>query len=68
MAPFYEDDVRALADTIGVEKVLLGSDFPHAEGLADPLSFLDELKAFTPGEVRRVMRDNGRSLVVPRPA
>jgi predicted TIM-barrel fold metal-dependent hydrolase len=68
VAPFYEDDVRALADTIGVDKVLLGSDFPHAEGLADPLSFLDELKAFTPAEIRRVMHDNGRSLVVPRPA
>ena len=37
VAPYYEEDVRALADAIGVENVLLGSDFPHAEGLADPL-------------------------------
>ena len=68
VAPFYEDDVRALADAIGVENVLLGSDFPHAEGLADPLAFLDELKDFTPADVRLVMRENGRRLVTPRPA
>ncbi len=63
VAPYYEEDVRALADTIGIDKVLLGSDFPHAEGLADPLSFLDELKAFTPDDVRLVMRENGKRLV-----
>jgi predicted TIM-barrel fold metal-dependent hydrolase len=68
VAPYYEEDVRALADAIGIDKVLLGSDFPHAEGLAEPLSFLDELGAFGPAEVRRIMRDNGRSLVTPRPA
>ena len=67
VAPFYEDDVRALADEIGVDKVLLGSDFPHAEGLADPLAFLDELKDFSPADVRLVMRDNGRGLVTPQP-
>lgn len=68
VAPYYEEDVRELADEIGIDKVLLGSDFPHAEGLADPLSFLEELADFTPDEVRLVMRDNGRSLVTPRPA
>jgi predicted TIM-barrel fold metal-dependent hydrolase len=67
VAPFYEDDVRALADEIGVDKVLLGSDFPHAEGLADPLAFLDELKDFSPADVRLVMRENGRGLVKLRP-
>jgi predicted TIM-barrel fold metal-dependent hydrolase len=68
VAPYYEEDVRALADLIGIENVLLGSDFPHAEGLADPLSFLDELEGFAPAEVRLVMRENGLRLVKPRPA
>ena len=48
--------------------MLLGSDFPHAEGLAEPLSFLDELKDFTAADVRLVMRENGLRLVKPRPA
>jgi predicted TIM-barrel fold metal-dependent hydrolase len=68
VAPYFEEDVRALADAIGVEQVLLGSDFPHAEGLADPRRFVDELEGFTPQEVRLVMRENGRRLVTPRPS
>ena len=36
IAPYYEDDVKLLADTIGVDKILFGSDWPHGEGLADP--------------------------------
>jgi predicted TIM-barrel fold metal-dependent hydrolase len=68
VAPYYEEDVSALAGAIGVENVLLGSDFPHAEGLADPLSFLDELAEFAPDDVRLIMRENGQRLVQPRPA
>ncbi len=68
VAPYFEEDVRALADRIGVENVLLGSDFPHAEGLAEPRRFADELEEFTPKEIRLVMRENGRRLVTPRPA
>ena len=68
VAPYYEEDVSALAEAIGIENVLLGSDFPHAEGLAEPLSFLDELKDFTAADVRLVMRENGLRLVKPRPA
>jgi predicted TIM-barrel fold metal-dependent hydrolase len=65
VAPYYEDDIRAVADLIGAERVLMGSDFPHAEGLADPVRFADDLHGFTPEEVRLVMRDNGRTLVAP---
>ncbi len=34
IAPYYEDDVKLLAETIGVDKILFGSDWPHGEGLA----------------------------------
>jgi predicted TIM-barrel fold metal-dependent hydrolase len=63
VAPYFEEDVRKLADTIGVERVLFGSDWPHGEGLAEPLDFLKELHAFDPTEVRRVMRDNALDLL-----
>ena len=65
VAPYYEEDVRALADRIGVERVLMGSDFPHAEGLAEPVRFVDELKELDAHETRLVMRDNGRKLLEP---
>jgi predicted TIM-barrel fold metal-dependent hydrolase len=58
VAPYYEEDVPALAKCISVDKVLFGSDWPHGEGLASPISFTHELKGFSPEETRKVMRDN----------
>ena len=63
VAPYYEDDIDGLRELIGVDRILFGSDFPHAEGLAEPLRFLDEIENFSKDETRRIMRDNGRSLV-----
>ena len=63
VSPFYEDDVEGLVDLLGTTQVVFGSDFPHAEGLADPLSFREEISNRTRGEVRQIMRDNGRALV-----
>jgi predicted TIM-barrel fold metal-dependent hydrolase len=65
VAPYYEDDVRDLTDRIGPTQVLMGSDWPHAEGLAEPMRFVEDLPGFSPDEVRLVMRDNARRLVTP---
>ena len=48
VAPFYEEPIDEVAAWIGVERVLFGSDYPHPEGLATPLSFLDELSGSDP--------------------
>ncbi len=58
VTPYCEEDLRALADLIGVERILFGSDWPHGEGLADPLDFDKELGDFDEGEIRKIMRDN----------
>jgi predicted TIM-barrel fold metal-dependent hydrolase len=63
ITPYYEEDMRKLADTIGVERVLFGSDWPHGEGLANPRDFLKELHAFSDEEVRLVMRGNAMTLL-----
>jgi predicted TIM-barrel fold metal-dependent hydrolase len=63
VVPFYEDDVRGLAEVIGINRVLFGSDYPHAEGLATPLDFLDELEGFSAAEVKAVMSDNLKGLL-----
>jgi predicted TIM-barrel fold metal-dependent hydrolase len=63
VTPYYEEDIRRLADTIGVGHVLFGSDWPHGEGLADPVTFTQELVDFTPGEVHRIMRENCAELL-----
>jgi predicted TIM-barrel fold metal-dependent hydrolase len=66
VAPYFEDDARTLANLAGIERVLFGSDFPHAEGLARPLDYVKELDAFSDAEVRRIMYDNPRALTEPR--
>jgi predicted TIM-barrel fold metal-dependent hydrolase len=58
VTPYYEEDLNALAGTIGVEHILFGSDWPHGEGLAEPLDFVKELDGFDGVEVRKIMRDN----------
>jgi predicted TIM-barrel fold metal-dependent hydrolase len=63
VAPFYEDDIRGLANAIGSDRVLFGSDYPHAEGLAVPNAFVDDLKGFDSAEVRAIMRDNASALI-----
>jgi predicted TIM-barrel fold metal-dependent hydrolase len=68
VSPFYEDDLRGLAELIGVDHMLMGSDWPHAEGLAEPITYQRDLEAagFTPDECRLVMRENGLGLSRPR--
>jgi predicted TIM-barrel fold metal-dependent hydrolase len=63
VAPYFEDDIRATVDLLGLEPVLYGSDFPHAEGLRHPLDYVGDLAGFAPHEVRAIMRDNPRRLV-----
>jgi predicted TIM-barrel fold metal-dependent hydrolase len=58
VSPFHEENVVALTELIGVERVLFGSDYPHAEGLAAPSDFADRLTGLNPTEVRSVMREN----------
>ncbi|MEZ4217807.1 MAG: amidohydrolase family protein [Myxococcota bacterium] len=63
VSPFFEDDVPALARTIGAERVLGGSDYPHPECLLWPMEFAEELGGMSDADVRRVLRDNFEELV-----
>jgi predicted TIM-barrel fold metal-dependent hydrolase len=63
ITPYYEEDMRKLADLIGVERMLFGSDWPHGEGLARPVDFVKELHDFSDAEIRTVMRHNSLDLL-----
>ena len=65
VSPFYEDDLVGLAETIGTDHMLFGSDWPHAEGLAQPLSYVDDLEGFSQADVDLIMHDNAAALAVP---
>jgi len=67
IAPFHEDSLLDLKNLLGAENMLLGSDWPHAEGLAEPAEFVEELDGFSEAEIKRVMRDNALGLSRRRP-
>ncbi len=57
--PFFEEDPVGLIKAVGTDRVVFGSDFPHPEGLADPVTYADELEgSFSEDEVRRIMGGN----------
>jgi predicted TIM-barrel fold metal-dependent hydrolase len=56
--PFHEDDTVGLVRLLGADHVIFGSDWPHPEGLADPLSFVDELAGLSEEEQAQVMGGN----------
>jgi predicted TIM-barrel fold metal-dependent hydrolase len=58
ISPFWEEDLGALAELIGAEHVLFGSDYPHPEGLADPVSYADELEGVDEESIRKIMGGN----------
>ncbi len=66
--PFWEDDVEEVVDQMGADRVLFGSDWPHIEGMPQPLDYLPELKALDDDDQRRVLNDNVRELTERRPA
>ena len=38
--PFWEDDVYQVADLMGADRVIFGSDWPHIEALPEPRDYL----------------------------
>jgi predicted TIM-barrel fold metal-dependent hydrolase len=63
VAPYHEEDAVALANLIGVEHVLFGSDYPHPEGMAEPLSYVEAIAPLGHDGVHRIMRDNALTVM-----
>jgi predicted TIM-barrel fold metal-dependent hydrolase len=63
LTPYCEEDFQALAELIGIERILFGSDWPHGEGLARPLEFHELISDFSDAEQRRIMHDNCATLL-----
>jgi len=62
VSPYPEDDVKALVARIGASQVLFGSDYPHPEGMAEPVRFAELLEGCSDEDVRLIMRDNAEQL------
>jgi predicted TIM-barrel fold metal-dependent hydrolase len=69
VTPFWEDDVPGLLDTVRADRLLLGSDWPHAEGTRAPIDFVTDTLAGLPDDtVELISRRNAESLLGVTPA
>jgi predicted TIM-barrel fold metal-dependent hydrolase len=63
VAPYAEDDIPWIVETLGYDDVIvMGSDFPHAEGLADPAEFVALLDPLPDESKQRILRGNAEEL------
>ena len=67
VAPFYEDDLNEVKELVGIDRILFGSDWPHTEGLSEPLAYVKDIEraGLSEGERDKIMLHNGTSLVRP---
>ena len=62
--PFWEDALEGLIDIMSPERLLFGSDYPHPEGLGDPVSFYDDLpSSLSRADAAKIMGGNLKELL-----
>lgn len=64
VTPHWDDDLGALRQHLPATNIVAGSDWPHYDALPEPTDFAKYLGDFDAPQVRRIMRDNLRSLLV----
>lgn len=63
VCPFPEDDVADVIGALGADHVIFGSDYPHPEGLRQPIDFVGRLTGCDPITARKVLRTNTANLL-----
>ena len=64
VVPYPEDDTIALVNSLGTtECLVMGSDWPHAEGLKEPADFFARVEALGEEKRKEFLRTNGLNLL-----
>jgi predicted TIM-barrel fold metal-dependent hydrolase len=66
--PFWEDDCAAIVEWMGPDRVIFGSDWPHIEGMPEPLDYIAEMHGVDDADRQKVLYDNVKELTELRPA
>ncbi len=62
--PFWEDGLEGLIDVMSSDRILFGSDYPHPEGLGNPVSFYDDLpSSLSSADAAKIMGGNLKELL-----
>jgi predicted TIM-barrel fold metal-dependent hydrolase len=63
VVPYPEDDIVGLVDQLGgTQALVMGSDWPHAEGLREPAEMWHRVSDLDAERRRQFLRGNGMSL------
>jgi predicted TIM-barrel fold metal-dependent hydrolase len=60
VSPFWEGSISDVVNTVGWDKVMFGSDYPHPEGLPEPKSFWKYAEGMDTRRTWDFMGDNAR--------
>jgi predicted TIM-barrel fold metal-dependent hydrolase len=58
VTPFGEESVEDLAKAFPIDHIILGSDYPHPEGLAHPTSYVEKCEPLGADATRAIMGEN----------
>ena len=67
ISPFWEENIENVISLIGPDRVLFGSDWPHVEGLPEPVRYLEEIATLDDVVRRQLVHDNAHALSTLRP-
>jgi predicted TIM-barrel fold metal-dependent hydrolase len=64
VAPYPEDDVVKIVEDLGdSDCIVMGSDFPHGEGFANPRDFEHLIATLSTSDQRKILWENAQALV-----
>jgi predicted TIM-barrel fold metal-dependent hydrolase len=66
--PFHEEDPLSLVEAVGVDNVVFGSDYPHVEGMFDPVTWVDEIADLSVEDQAKIMGGNLAKIMGVNPA
>ncbi|HVU60554.1 MAG TPA: amidohydrolase family protein [Mycobacteriales bacterium] len=58
ISPFWEDNFLDIVKLVGADRVVFGSDWPHPEGLKDPITYVDDLDGLSQSDIELIMGGN----------
>lgn len=58
ITPFWEENFQEIVAIMGADRCCFGSDWPHPEGLSDPITYVDDLKGLPDADIARIMGGN----------
>ena len=61
-------DTKAVTELMGADRVIFGSDWPHIEGMPQPLDYAVEIKELDAQSQRKILKDNAEFLNARQPA